>query len=299
MAYPAHYPVHQAPGFPAHYPTVAYAPVYRLPAVMQYPSPRSPTPPRRDTAQERPPEVTPPSAAPEPAPTSAGNAPSTDVSDRPIAESQSAFFDRLRPLIEQENRRITELRALLVDALGVVERGQSLSSTLQRRVGEAARHYRVDGNPLEDDAARTELLHRVDTIPVSLALAQAANESAWGRSRFAVEGNNLFGIWTYDASKGLVPRQRAEGQTHLVRRFDSIDESVRYYLHNLNSHPAYTELRSLRAQMRDSGEPLDGLGLAAGLGPYSARGDDYIAAIRAMIRRFDLAGYDLRGPGKA
>ena len=152
-----------------------------------------------------------------------------------------------------------------------------------------ARRYRVSGDPVKDPRARDALLRRVDVIPVSLVLAQAANESAWGTSRFAREGNNLFGIWTWDESKGIVPKKRAPGHRHLVRRFDSIQESVRYYLHNLNSHPAYTQLRILRAHAREQGRPLRGSELAAGLTRYSARGEEYVRLIRQLIQRYDLA----------
>lgn len=202
------------------------------------------------------------------------------------------FIESLLPLIETENQRILALRQDLLELSARLESGKPLGKAQRERLTQLARTYRVEGNPLKDGDVRAALISKVDSVPASLALAQAANESAWGKSRFAREGNNLFGIWTYDEDKGIVPRRRAPGKKHLVRKFDSIGDSVRYYLHTLNSHPAYASLREIRAEMRASGQAPDALMLAAGLTKYSARGEQYVELIRDMIRRFDLAVYD-------
>lgn len=220
----------------------------------------------------------------------------TAVTPAPTAKSpsekQQAFFEQLQPLVEQENRRLLETRAAVSRMVDGLDAGRTLSATQRQRLKGLASRYRVDGDPVEDAGAREALLDKLDMVPVSLALAQAANESAWGKSRFAREGNNLFGIWTYDESKGIVPRKRAPGKKHLVRKFDSLAESVRYYLFTLNSHPAYAELREIRSRLRAAGEPLDGLAMAEGLTRYSAKGNEYVRLIQGMIRRFDLAVYD-------
>ena len=135
-------------------------------------------------------------------------------------------------------------------------------------------------------------MRKIDIIPASLALAQAANESAWGESRFAQEANNLFGIWTYDRAKGLKPKNRENGKTHLVRIFDDIGASVRYYMYNLNSHPAYRELRQIRQQLRASGRAINGYALAAGLEKYSSQGTTYIELIRDLIEQNEWALLD-------
>ena len=127
---------------------------------------------------------------------------------------------------------------------------------------------------------------------MSLVLVQVVNESVWGWSRFAQEVNNLFGIWTYDEDKGIKPLNREEGKTHLVRIFDDYGESVSYYMHTLNSHPAYRELREIRQQLRTSGQEIDGHKLAAGLEKYSARGQVYIELIRSLIRQNRWAQLD-------
>jgi Bax protein len=202
------------------------------------------------------------------------------------------FIEGLIPLVQQENERILTLRDEVSRILRKIDTKKALSDREASRLRTLARRYRVEGDPLQTADAGQELLKRIDTIPVSLAVAQAATESAWGRSRFAREANNLFGIWTYDESKGLVPKQRSEGKTHLVRKFDSRAESVRYYMHNLNSHPAYEALRTLRAEQRRKGERPDGMGLAGGLERYSAKGQDYIDLIRQVIRQNSLALLD-------
>jgi len=202
------------------------------------------------------------------------------------------FVESLLPLIEAENQRILTLRQDLLELIARLESATSLGKAQTKRLKQLARTYRVEGNPLKDADARAALISRVDSVPASLVLAQAANESAWGKSRFAREGNNLFGIWTYDEDKGIVPLRRAPGKKHLVRKFDSIGDSVRYYLHTLNSHPAYASLREIRAGMRANGQALDALMLAGGLTNYSARGEQYVELIRDMIRRFELAIYD-------
>ena len=144
--------------------------------------------------------------------------------------------------------------------------------------------------PLQD--LIDELLVRVDIIPVSLALAQAANESAWGTSRFAREGNNIFGQWCFDEGCGLVPGQRADDASHEVRSFSSVEASVRAYFRNLNTNPTYEYLRELRAQMRMKGKPLDSRALAQGLLRYSERGHVYISELYDIIRVNDLLALD-------
>jgi Bax protein len=212
------------------------------------------------------------------------------TSDQSVATSdrQQAFIERLLPIVVRENARLVQYRLRAQYLTGRADTAQ-LTNAERAELRELARRYRVDGNPVVEKSARDELLQRIDVIPVSLALAQAANESAWGTSRFAREGNNLFGIWTYDQNKGIVPKQRAVGKRHLVRRFDSLDDSVRYYLHTLNSHPAYQALREARAQARARGDRPRGRELASGLTGYSAKGEEYVRLIRQLIERYDLA----------
>lgn len=154
-----------------------------------------------------------------------------------------------------------------------------------------AERLRVDA---ETGSARqlTLLRKRLDVIPPSLIMAQAANESAWGTSRFATEGNNLFGQWCFTKGCGLVPTARGEDATHEVASFSSPYRSVRAYIQNLNRHPTYQQLRELRHSDRNDNEALSGLELAGGLLGYSERGEDYVKEIRSMIRYNNLEFYD-------
>ena len=202
------------------------------------------------------------------------------------------FIETLLPYIEDENRRLAKLRAQLAVVTGGLESGTAAGAEDQKLLARLARKYRVEGDPVKDAGARAELMRKIDIIPASLALAQAANESAWGESRFAREANNLFGIWTYDESRGLKPLRRDEGKKHLVRIFDDFGESVRYYMYTLNSHPAYSELRDIRRQLRQADSDIDGYQLAAGLEKYSAKGKAYIELIQGLIKQYEWALLD-------
>ncbi len=198
-----------------------------------------------------------------------------------VKKKKALFFRSLLPIVLAENEKLTELRSHVAVFL---EKGLKQLSESERRWLEAmARQYKVKGS-IDDVRIQRKLLRRIDVVPPALVLAQAANESAWGTSRFARQGNNLFGQWTYRQSEGIVPLQRPEGATYAVRVFASIDASVRAYMQNINSNAAYAELRQLRQQMRDNGEALDSHVLATGLMAYSARGEEYISELQAMMR---------------
>lgn len=207
-----------------------------------------------------------------------------DLAEVTARERKSLFLRSLLPLVLAENARIAAERRVLL----AVRDGGMTAAAARRRVGELAARYRVDGAS-GDPATVEALLQRVDVVPPALALAQAANESGWGTSRFAREGNNLFGEWTWNADQGLEPRSRAADASHYVRRFRSLRASVRSYLHNLNSHQAYAALRERRAAARRAGRPLRAGPLAEGLAAYSERGAAYIAEIRTLLRQNRLA----------
>lgn len=221
-----------------------------------------------------------------------GAAEQTVKSDSMLAGKKHEFISTLLPYIEEENRRLIALRKRVGAMFDKIERDRALSTSEQQQISKLASQYRVKGDPLVDVTAREEVLRKIDIIPSSLALAQAANESAWGESRFAQQANNLFGIWTYDKDKGLKPKRREEGKTHLVRIFDDFGESVRYYMYTLNSHPAYQELRQIRQQLRVSNQVIEGWKMAAGLEKYSAKGQVYINLIQSLIEQNEWALLD-------
>lgn len=195
-------------------------------------------------------------------------------------EKKTVFFRALLPIVLAENLRIWNQRVFLLQQFG--HGGVDPQSDPGQELAAIADQYKVSGD-LNDPKVRETLLSRVDIVPVALVLAQAAQESGWGTSRFALEGNNLFGIWTWDTDQGSVPVDRPGDANHLVRVYPDVQTSVRAYLHNINIGFAYVDFRNLRAQMRASGKPLDALALAGALNRYSITGNAYTENIRAMI----------------
>lgn len=204
-----------------------------------------------------------------------------------VTEKKAAFFSYLYSRTVLVNGRILLERQRLRDLQAKTELGEEDLEWLAAQ----AERLRIDEDNGSDEMFRL-LLRRLDTVPPSLVLAQAANESAWGTSRFARKGNNLFGQWCFSPGCGLVPLGRPEGASYEVARFRSAYHSVRGYIQNLNRHPSYQTLRDLRAGAREKGEHPTGVQLAAGLGSYSERGNDYIQEIRGMIRQNNLVWYD-------
>lgn len=199
-------------------------------------------------------------------------------------ERKSRFFAFVRPLVEAENDRVLTERHHLVTLADQTRHGW-----LDRLwLGRLARQYRVDPDEHETDSLIEVLLLRVDAVPVSLALAQAAKESGWGTSRFAQEGYNLFGEWCYLPGCGLVPRRRDEGRRHRVERFASPEQSAASYVENINTHERYEGFREERARLRAAGRPLSGVHLAETLGHYSERRGDYVREVKRMILVNDL-----------
>lgn len=205
-----------------------------------------------------------------------------DIAELPVAERKTIFFRILAPLIAAENRRLREQRDFLERTFTEFPELPE-SGAVASRVRAIASRFNVGGD-LDDPEVRRLLLRRVDTVPGALVLAQAANESGWGTSRFTREANNLFGMWTWDPAAGIAPRQRSENARHFVRVFEDLRASVANYLHTINVGAAYGELRELREAQRRRGVPPDALALAAGLRRYSARGETYVEEIRAIIR---------------
>jgi Bax protein len=204
------------------------------------------------------------------------------------AAKKKAFFRWLTPYIEQENARIEGTRQRIL----TLQHAGTLSAADRQWLDDTAAYYDVVPVKPESPDFWETLLRRVDVVPVSLALAQAANESGWGTSRFAVLANNLFGEWCFRKGCGIVPANRPAGQYHEVRRFPDIADSVRSYLHNLNTHNAFSALRHKREKLRQAGRKLAGSLLVQGLLRYSARGEDYIHEILVMIRHNRLERFD-------
>jgi len=160
-----------------------------------------------------------------------------------------------------------------------------------------SKKYRIKTNDRHKYDLVNELLYRVDVIPNSIVLAQAANESGWGTSRFAREFNALFGEYTYDFSDGVVPLLREEGEKHLVKSFDSVNKSVQSYFINLNSHYAYKDFREVRKIMREKNNFSNLKLLINELDSYAAD-INYIKTINSIIdankfHQFDPYSYSI------
>lgn len=202
------------------------------------------------------------------------------------SERKEIFFRSVLPLVLQANEEILADRRRLWKLRYQTRLGQKAGPADRLWLQVMGEMYRVKRGDID------ALLTRIDIVPPSLALAQAAEESGWGTSRFVREGNAMFGQWTFSSKKGLVPTDREEGKTHKVRAFDSLIDSVRAYALNLNSNRAYRELRRERAQLRRNGNAIDGRILAGTLKRYSQRGEAYIVGLRGLIDSNGLSSLD-------
>ena len=131
----------------------------------------------------------------------------------------------------------------------------------------------------------------MDVIPVSLAIAQAAKETGWGTSRFALEGNALFGQWTW-TGEGIKPAGADSDSKHKVMKFKILKASIRAYQRNLNTHSGYREFRIVRAELRDNNQGLDSLILSKHLDKYAATGKEYVKVLKKIIEQNNLTDFD-------
>jgi len=206
-----------------------------------------------------------------------------------VNEKKLAFFNFLRPIVEAENAKVRAERERMLALWQNLDQGRTISEADRHWLTELAKFYNIDSQAIDEEKLWLLLKRRVDTVPFRLALAQAANESNWGTSRFAQEGLNLFGQWCFTPGCGLVPLKREEGLTHEVARYASVNESVAAYIRSINRVYMYTPLRILRRNIRKRGEKPTALELAQELSGYSERGKDYVKEIEEMIRlNYDL-----------
>ena len=198
--------------------------------------------------------------------------PSFDSIESTIVRKE-VFFNYLLPAIQKKNAEIIEIRSAI-----------SNNELSNAELNDLAKKYRV--------TSKEELLKVIDILPPSLVLAQAANESNWGRSRFAKDFNNYFGIWCFSEGCGVVPMNREDDATHEVASFNSLDECIDYYVLNINRSYAYEDLRSIRKNQREQYQPITGIILAEGLGNYAFPGDEYIESIKSVINFNQLQRHD-------
>ncbi len=203
-----------------------------------------------------------------------------------VDRRKAMFFKSVLPLVLEVNETILSERERLLSLHRLVQAGVPLTSGDWLWLDALAARWGVGDGDLET------LLLRLDIVPPSLALAQAAIESGWGTSRFAQEGKSLFGQRVYRGADGMAPRARETGEVFMVKAFGDLRDGVRAYIHNLNTHWAYREFRVERARMRARNGALDGYALAATLTRYAERGATYIRDIREIIRLNRLQSLD-------
>jgi Bax protein len=191
------------------------------------------------------------------------------------------FIQIVLPLIIEENNNIKLDRKTLFTIINKSNNSVSEKQWLERKY----KQYGVRSKDL------STLKIRMDEIPVSLAIAQAAKETGWGTSRFALEGNALFGQWTW-SGEGLKPKEAKEGQSHKVMKFNILQASVRAYQRNINTHSTYKDFRKARAKLRDSKKPLDSIELSKHLNKYAETGNQYVEVLQKIIKQNKLQDFD-------
>ena len=191
------------------------------------------------------------------------------------------FIQIILPLIVKENNNIRIDRKTLFRVINKSNNSFAEKQWLEKKY----KQYGVKSGDL------SSLKVRMDEIPVSLAIAQAAKETGWGTSRFAQEGNALFGQWTW-SGEGLKPKDADVDKGHKVMKFNVLQASVRAYQRNLNTHRTYREFRKARAELRDLNKPLDSMELSKYLNKYAETGNQYVEVLQKIILQNKLKDFD-------
>ena len=198
-----------------------------------------------------------------------------------VKKRKEFFIQIVLPLIIQENNNIRLDRKTLFNIINKSNNTASEKKWLEKKY----KQYGVNSRDL------SVLKIRMDEIPTSLAIAQAAKETGWGTSRFAQEGNALFGQWTW-SGEGLKPKKAEEGKGHKVMKFNVLQASVRAYQRNLNTHSTYKDFRKARAEFRDLNKPLDSIELSTHLNKYAETGNQYVEVLQKIITQNKLKDFD-------
>ena len=207
-----------------------------------------------------------------------------------VTEKKRLFFRLLAPIVLYINERIVEVRSKVESLALQFEQGKTMTESDIAWLVDLGREYSVPASAQEGLNREwfTSLLRRIDIIPPSLALAQGAIESGWGTSRFADEGNSLFGQWSW--SGGIVPAEQRQGEhgDHRIAAFESTGLSVWSYTKNLNSHHAYDQFRRQREDLRRQGAVIRGKDLVQTMTAYSERGQAYVEELKTIMRQNNL-----------
>ena len=198
-----------------------------------------------------------------------------------VKKRKELFIQIVLPLILEENNKILLDRKKLFAILNKNNNSKSDNDWLNKKF----KQYGVSNKDIPT------LKRRMDIIPPSMAIAQAAKETGWGTSRFALEGNALFGQWTY-SDKGIKPAAAEAGTTHKVMMFNVLKSSVRAYTRNLNTHKSYKKMRYLRAIQRDNEGKLNSKELVNHLDKYAETGKEYTIILKKIIEQNTLTDFD-------
>ena len=196
-------------------------------------------------------------------------------------KKKDTFIKIVMPLILDENSKIEQDRKKLFKILGKPSNTRGETVWLKRRF----KDYQIEKEDI------TELKLRMDIIPTSLAIAQAAKESGWGTSRFALEGNAMFGQWTW-GKDGIVPKEKETNQEHKILKFPMLRSSVKAYMFNLNTHRGYKDFRDARAELRKNNKTISGLDLVNYLQNYAQTGSEYTKVLKKIINQNQLTDFD-------
>ena len=196
-------------------------------------------------------------------------------------KKKDTFIKIVMPLILDENSKIEQDRKKLFKILGKPSNTRGETVWLKRRF----KDYQIE----KEDIAELKL--RMDIIPTSLAIAQAAKESGWGTSRFALEGNAMFGQWTW-GKDGIVPKEKETNQEHKILKFPMLRSSVKAYMFNLNTHRGYKDFRDARAELRKNNKTISGLDLVNYLQNYAQTGSEYTKVLKKIINQNQLTDFD-------
>ncbi|MBA1340405.1 MAG: Bax protein [Pelagibacterales bacterium] len=198
-----------------------------------------------------------------------------------VKVKKDIFIKIILPLIVAENDNILKDRRIFFKILNKSNNSMGEKIWLNRKFKE----YKIK------DKDTSELKKRMDVIPVSIAVAQAAKESGWGTSRFALEGNAMFGQWTW-GGEGIVPLDKNKSQSHKILKFPILRASVKAYKNNLNTHNGYKEFRTKRSELRNNNKPIKGLDLIHLLDRYAETGAEYTLVLEKIINQNSLAEFD-------
>tara|TARA_B100001057_G_scaffold43215_1_gene38645 strand:- start:15 stop:1097 length:1083 start_codon:yes stop_codon:yes gene_type:complete len=198
-----------------------------------------------------------------------------------VKKRKEFFIQIVLPLILEENKKINLDRKSLFNIINKNNNSKLEKNWLEKK-------YKQYGIPSKDLSI---LKRRMDIVPVSLAIAQAAKETGWGTSRFAQQGNALFGQWTW-SGEGLKPKESDKNEGHKVMKFNVLQASVRAYQRNINTHSSYEDFRLARAKLRDLGKPLDSIILSGYLDKYAETGNEYVEVLQKIIKQNNLKDFD-------